>query len=125
MKLNLRRLIADVIVMFLTVLLTPVYLIIYFIYAVKRCFDFSKPITSEHVLITGATSGLGECLAHIYAKTCRSLILVGRNQEKLDIVKSDCCKINSSCSVETLVADLSKPDEFRKIMEDCSEKEQV
>jgi len=44
----------------------------------------------DHVLITGATSGLGRALAEHYAAPGCRLSLAGRNSERLDIVAKAC-----------------------------------
>lgn len=41
----------------------------------------------DYILITGATSGIGEQFASLYGSQKKNLILVGRNQSKLDIIK--------------------------------------
>lgn len=125
MRLKLRRIIADIVIMLLTALLTPVYLAVYALRVVLRAVDKSEPIRAKHVLITGATSGLGKCLAERYVKTCETLLLVGRSEEKLDKVKSECKKINSRCVVKTVVGDMNKGEEYRKVMEECSKNELV
>ena len=43
----------------------------------------------KKVLITGATSGIGLSFAKIFASNNYDLILVGRNKEKLDMIKKD------------------------------------
>ncbi len=46
----------------------------------------NRLIDPETVLITGASSGIGAALAHAYAAPDRRLILIGRNQSRLDAV---------------------------------------
>lgn len=45
---------------------------------------------SPHILITGATGGLGQALAKEYAKEGTLLSLFGRNKELLETLKMDC-----------------------------------
>lgn len=51
------------------------------------------------VLITGATSGIGEGCARKFASKGASLILNGRNRQKLDDLKAE---LESSCGIEVL-----------------------
>jgi len=44
----------------------------------------------QHILITGASSGLGAALAFVYAKPNVTLILTGRNAERLSDVEESC-----------------------------------
>ena len=125
MKLNSKRILADLFVMIATALLTPLYVVVYVLRVILRVLDKSKPIKSKHVLVTGATSGLGKSLAEKYANTCATLLLLGRNKEKLERGKKDCENINGNCVVKTVIADMNKPEEYRKILEDCAQNESV
>ena len=109
----------------ITALLTPIYVTVYVLRVILRVLDKREPIKSKRVLITGATSGLGKSLAEQYVKTSETLLLVGRNKEKLENVKRDCEKINGDCVVKTVVADMNKPEEYRKILESCAQNESV
>lgn len=64
----------------------------------------------DYALITGASGGIGEQIAHEFAKDSISLILVARNKEQLERVKAE---IIAKYDVEVLVysADLSKTDQ--------------
>ncbi|MBN1950081.1 MAG: SDR family NAD(P)-dependent oxidoreductase [Bacteroidales bacterium] len=55
------------------------------------------------VLITGATSGIGEATARIFARNGFSLILCGRRQERLDTLKDE---LSGLCPVRTLCFDV-------------------
>ena len=43
----------------------------------------SKPSTRQTALITGASSGIGEALAHCFATAKMDLVLVARSEGKL------------------------------------------
>jgi len=58
----------------------------------------------NQALITGATSGIGECLAHLLAKKEIPLILTGRNREKLEELKT---QLSERVPVTIVEADLA------------------
>lgn len=74
-------------------------------------------------LITGATSGIGRATAHLFAKHGINLILCGRKQERLEIVKkalekeTDVVTLNFDVrhKNETLDAIASLPENFKTI----------
>ncbi len=44
----------------------------------------------QHVVITGASSGIGAALARVYAQRGNKLTLFARNSERLELVAQDC-----------------------------------
>ena len=58
---------------------------------------------SKIVLITGATSGIGEACAHLFAEKKYKLILCGRREERLDALK---LKLGEITKVQTLCFDV-------------------
>jgi hypothetical protein len=61
------------------------------------------------VLITGASSGIGEAFAEAYAKQGLDLVLVARSKDKLDAIAARLVKAYSGRRVEVITADLSQP----------------
>lgn len=61
---------------------------------------------SQYALITGASSGIGYSIAKFLAQKSYHLILVGRNENKLQQLKTDFSHQNS-IDVEIIIADLS------------------
>ena len=61
------------------------------------------------VLITGATSGIGECFARALHAQGHRIIVVGRNREKLALLKKE-------LGAQTIEADLSTPEGVKKCM---------
>lgn len=72
----------------------------------------------KKILITGAGSGLGKELALIYAEKGNHIILVGRNQKKLEDV-SILLKEKGATS-ECLICDISNYDSVCKLKESVS-----
>ncbi|MCI1936130.1 MAG: SDR family oxidoreductase [Bifidobacteriaceae bacterium] len=72
----------------------------------------------HRVLITGATSGIGEQLAHVFARHHRRLVLVARDPEKL---KKTAMEIITRLHmrVDTMAVDLSQPDAAEKVKAFC------
>ena len=56
------------------------------------------------VLITGASSGIGEALARALAPTCHKLILVARNRNKLQQLQET---LGQKCQVVSLCLDIT------------------
>jgi short-subunit dehydrogenase len=56
----------------------------------------------NRILITGASSGLGAALARHYAAAGRSLILWGRDRQRLDAVATNCREAGAQVTVRSL-----------------------
>jgi 3-hydroxy acid dehydrogenase/malonic semialdehyde reductase len=70
-------------------------------------------ITNKTAFITGATSGIGEATARLFATEKVKLILCGRRQERLDLLHKELSKITD---VHTLTFDVRNKEEvFSKI----------
>ncbi|MBY0554009.1 SDR family oxidoreductase [bacterium] len=61
----------------------------------------------NYTLITGASSGIGFELAHVFAKNNHNLVLVARSEEKLKALKAEIEK-TSAVVAEVIAIDLSK-----------------
>ncbi|MDH4468857.1 MAG: SDR family NAD(P)-dependent oxidoreductase [Bacteriovoracaceae bacterium] len=69
------------------------------------------------ILITGATSGIGEACAEIFAAQKHSLFLVGRRQEKLQSLKESLEK-KYSITVHITPLDVQNPSEIEKFFQE-------
>jgi len=65
-------------------------------------------------LITGASTGIGKDLSNIFAINGYNLILVARNQEKLNKLKNELLAINT-IKIETVSIDLSESNSAQKL----------
>ena len=71
---------------------------------------------SKMVVITGASSGIGEALAYKYANQGCALALTGRNQERLDSVVH-ACRDKGASYVDGTVIDVCAKDAMRAWIE--------
>ncbi len=76
-------------------------------------------IQRQTALITGASSGIGYELAHIFAKRGYDLLLVSRNVSKLEALSAELEK-NNGVSVTILPADLSRPGSAALVFEETA-----
>ncbi|MCI4324760.1 MAG: SDR family oxidoreductase [Thermoplasmata archaeon] len=67
------------------------------------------------VVVTGATSGIGEATAHALARRVETLVLVGRDAGKLGAVAAALSAEHGGANVRTHVADLSRMVEVRRL----------
>lgn len=74
-----------------------------------------------YTLITGASSGIGKELAGHFAKHGHSLILTGRNLDRLNQVAVD-LRTTYSVSVEVVVADLAESNGPKKLFDTITKK---
>lgn len=125
MHLNWKIAVADAIQMALYAVLAPVFLVIYIIQLFLRYLDDSKEVNAKHVLITGATSGLGEAMALKYAKTAASLHLFGRSEAKLKETEAACKNVNRKCNVKTYAVDITDSKKFVSMIEKCATEEKI
>ncbi|XVF49577.1 hypothetical protein PTKIN_Ptkin04bG0023600 [Pterospermum kingtungense] len=77
---------------------------------------FKENVTGKVVLITGASSGIGEHLAYEYARRGARLALVARREQRLQEVASICEIIGSPEAVYVL-ADVSKIEDCKRFVD--------
>lgn len=70
-------------------------------------------LKNKVVVITGASDGIGKQVAFKLASESVSLAIIGRNEERLNIVKEECLRLGSP-KVESYVCDISDKDEVKK-----------
>ena len=72
----------------------------------------------QTALITGASSGIGRALAHLFARDGYGLVLVGRQRESLEAVRQEIALV-SHTPVFCLTADLASPGEGPTLVADA------
>ena len=75
--------------------------------AKARWKPMSARLGGKHIVLTGATSGIGLAAAHALAGMGATLTLVGRDRAKLDAVVSDVRATSGNADVRAEAADLS------------------
>jgi short-subunit dehydrogenase len=77
----------------------------------------AEPSIRRRVLVTGASSGIGEAFARQYATQGCDVVLVARNSEQLERVAADVRR--TGAKAEIIVADLSSRDGVEMVGERC------
>lgn len=95
--------------------LPPFWALKFFLSTVRTI--FSEHVAGKVVLITGASSGIGEHLAYEYAKRGACLALAARREHQLEEV-ADAARQIGSPDVITIRADVSKVEDCRRLVED-------
>lgn len=65
-----------------------------------------NPIKNSWALVTGSTSGIGEGFAHALCAKRFNVLLHGRNQQKLDNLKSTLSQEYPNVQIKTVIADV-------------------
>ncbi|MFM8314860.1 MAG: SDR family NAD(P)-dependent oxidoreductase, partial [Deltaproteobacteria bacterium] len=67
----------------------------------------------KNILITGASSGIGEALAREFSEQGANLVLMARRKEKLETIRSEIQTLNPQIKITLAVADVSQDESFR------------
>ncbi|KAI3869044.1 hypothetical protein MKW92_045628 [Papaver armeniacum] len=97
--------------------LIPLTLIYNLFSFVRRSFSF-EDLSGKVVLITGASSGIGEFLAYAYANKGARLVLVARRENRLREV-AEKAKKHGSPDVLVCVADVSRVEDCKRFVQDA------
>ncbi len=65
-------------------------------------------------MLTGATSGIGEAAARVFAKCGATLVLVARNEDKVKRLMDELQGATGNRSISPVIADLGKQDDVRE-----------
>lgn len=96
----------------------PTLFIFKVINSIRRLFFYNQEenMQGKVVLITGASSGIGECLAYEYAKRKASLAIVARRASRLNDV-ADRARALGAPDVLSLCGDVSNSDDCKKFVD--------
>jgi 17beta-estradiol 17-dehydrogenase / very-long-chain 3-oxoacyl-CoA reductase len=91
------------------------------IYLKPSKLHFYNPSGDSWALITGSTSGIGEGFAHALCAKNFNAVLHGRNQQKLDTLKSTLQKQYPNVQIKTVIADVFDADvDITSIVNTCT-----
>lgn len=81
---------------------------------------FSKDaLKGKHVLITGATGGIGYETAKEAVRAGADITITGRNEEKLIELKKECASLQAEANVFVKVADLNELDDRKSLVKEA------
>jgi len=77
-------------------------------------------ITGKNVLVTGASSGIGEVLARQFAKKGLNVVLVARRKEKLEKIVNEIRKEGGSAAI--VIADITSKEQVARAFSEAEDK---
>lgn len=81
--------------------------------------DYSELLRGKNVLLTGASSGIGEEAAYYYAKLGANVVFAARREPLLQKVLAKCQALSPSGKFKYIVADFSKEDTAKKVVSEA------
>ncbi|CDS02742.1 hypothetical protein LRAMOSA00146 [Lichtheimia ramosa] len=88
-------------------------------------FYSSGRLANKNVLITGASSGIGEACAREFAKEGSNLILAARRVERLQALKDELCKTYTGINVHTVNLDVREKKAIDAAIESLPMKHEI
>ncbi|OVA09595.1 Short-chain dehydrogenase/reductase SDR [Macleaya cordata] len=105
-------------IIFITLCITiPPYLLLKFFYFILGYFSMEEDMAGKVVLVTGASSGIGEQLVYEYARRGARLVLVARRKKLLEVVAEKARGFGST-DVLIVCADVSKVHDCKRFIEE-------
>jgi NAD(P)-dependent dehydrogenase (short-subunit alcohol dehydrogenase family) len=76
-----------------------------------------KPLTQQSILVTGSTDGLGKLTALALAREGATVLLHGRDRQRLETTRQEIQKATGNAHLETYLADFAELAEVRHLAE--------
>lgn len=115
---SLLNIIAPIVTISSFMFLLPPYLFLNFYLSIFRSIFNTENVAGKVVVITGASSGIGEHLAYEYAKRGAYLLLAARRSSLLHEVAEKSALLGSPCVIP-LVSDVSKMEDCKRLIEEA------
>lgn len=81
-----------------------------YILFMRSNFVAEEAITGKNIVVTGASTGIGEQLAYQYAKLKANLLITARREKQLQDVANKCKQLGAA-KVEIVLADMSRAED--------------
>ncbi len=79
-------------------------------------------LENQHIVITGATGGIGYETAKEAVRSGARVTITGRKEEKLEALKDECRQISKQADVLVVTADLNKPEDRKRLVTEANQK---
>ena len=109
--------ILSIIFLFFLSLIAYLYLLVTFNYNRKE-----RNFASKHILIFGASQGLGEALSFRLSKQRVHLSIAARTESKLKMTQEKCISINKNITCDYYIVDITNESDIKNCLEDCIKK---
>lgn len=92
-----------------------------FLYSYERFHarSVALPLPYSHLLITGASSGVGESLCHSYARKGVRIVMVARNEEQLNLVAEKVSRLGAEVKIE--VMDVGNKEGMERVIREAEQ----
>ncbi len=89
----------------------------------RRLFRRRRQLSGKRILLTGASSGIGKCLALQLAAKGASLVLLARNEDRLSEVAEQIKQADlvENCQVVAIIGDVTDPSTRHRALVTCRE----
>ncbi|UOQ44464.1 SDR family oxidoreductase [Halobacillus salinarum] len=82
----------------------------------------TRALENEHIVITGATGGIGYETAKAAVQCGAKVTITGRREGKLEELKDDCRQTNAQAEVWACVADINKPEDRNRLIIEANQR---
>lgn len=83
---------------------------------------FSKEaLKGEHIIVTGATGGIGYETAKEIVRAGGHVTITGRDEDKLASLREECSSINGSAQIYVSAADLNQAEDRKRVVHDAGQ----